>query len=429
MQNNDFETEIINERNENFSANRNFGLCEDAVIGDTNSSKKRSKKMYYAISRKGIAMLVAFCLVFSSLLGFSGMLIANGLSDGSLFAGAEIGTGSGNASLLGDNSRDSSYNATGLNLAAATESKLSIQEIIALAANSVVEIKTEKLATDMWMQQYVTGGAGSGVIISNNGYILTNNHVIDGANKITVTLTNKKSYTATLVGTDSQTDIAVIKIDASGLTSAVFGNSDKLVMGELAVAIGNPLGELGGTATAGIISSLDRQLKIDGKIMTLLQTDASINPGNSGGGLFDQHGQLIGIVVAKSSGSDVEGLGFAIPINQAKEVASQLIDYGYVKGRIDTGLTFVDLTSMQNAMFYGVRNLGIYVKSVDSSNAKSAGFQNGDMIYYVGDKQISSAEDLTNAFHKHKVGDTVKITVVRGERTIDLNLKLGEKSK
>ncbi|MCR5482059.1 MAG: S1C family serine protease, partial [Clostridia bacterium] len=150
--------------------------------------------------------------------------------------------------------------------------------------------------------------------------------------------------------------------------------------------------------------------------------------GNSGGGLFNGKGQLIGMVVAKSAGSNVEGLGFAIPVNNVKTVANQLMEYGYVKGRIDTGLTYVDLTSMRNAIFYGVRNLGIYVKSVDSENAKAAGFCEGDMIYYVEDKQIESATDLTNAFKDKKVGDTVNITVVRGNKTVDLKLKLGEKT-
>ena len=164
--------------------------------------------------------------------------------------------------------------------------------------------------------------------------------------KIYVTLHNSKQYEATLVGTDPETDIAVIKIKASGLVPATYGNSDELEVGDMSVIIGNPLGELGGTVTAGIVSALDREITIDGQPMTLLQTDASVNPGNSGGGMFDQYGHLIGIVVAKSSGSDVEGLGFAIPINTAAEVASQLMKNGKVEST--TGYSGMTYAQSQN---------------------------------------------------------------------------------
>jgi serine protease Do len=265
------------------------------------------------------------------------------------------------------------------------------------------------------------------VIISQDGYIITNNHVIDGANKITVRLKNGTAYSASLIGTDSKTDVAVLKINGTGLTTAVFGDSGSIKVGDTAIAIGNPLGQLGGTVTEGIISALDRELVIDGKAMRLMQTDAAINPGNSGGGLFNGKGELIGIVVAKSSGSDVEGLGFAIPANTAKTVADELITYGYVKGRIDTGMTFIDLTTTQKALLYGVRQLGVYVKSVDSgSNAASAGFKSGDLITYVGDTKITGETVLTQALEQYDVGDTVKITVVRNGYTGQLSLKLAE---
>ena len=172
-------------------------------------------------------------------------------------------------------------------------------------------------------------------------------------------------------------DIAVLKIDANGLTPATYGNSDQLAVGDLAVAIGNPLGELGGTVTAGIISALDRELAIDGKTMTLLQTDTSINPGNSGGGLFNGDGQLIGIVVAKSSGSDVEGLGFAIPINTAADVAQQLMDNGYVSGQPSTGMTYTESSSQTSySQFFGNSqssgSSAVYIYSVQGTNAKKA---------------------------------------------------------
>ena len=174
---------------------------------------------------------------------------------------------------------------------------------------------------------------------------MTNNHVISDANKIKVTTSDEKEYDAELVGTDENNDVAVIKVDASDLKPATYGNSDELEVGDMAVAIGNPLGELGGTVTAGIISAKDRALSIDGKTLHLLQTDSSINPGNSGGGLFNDSGQLVGLVVAKSAGSDVEGLGFAIPVNTAANVAQQLIDKGYVSGQPSTGMTYQEGSS------------------------------------------------------------------------------------
>jgi serine protease Do len=371
----------------------------------------------FKFSRKGIAVLIALCILASTGFGFGGALLANNIAA----EGSSFGQSSSANQLRITN--------TGTTLELATGSELTIKEIAALNANSVVEIKTEAVVTDSWMQQYVTEGAGSGVIISSDGYIVTNNHVIEDSNKIAVTLKDNTTYTATLVGSDSETDVAVLKIDANALTPAIYGDSDLLEVGDLSVVIGNPLGSLGGTVTSGIVSALDRSITIDGKTMSLLQTDASINPGNSGGGMFNQKGELVGIIVAKSSGSDVEGLGFAIPANEVKTIAKELADYGYVRGRIDTGLTFVDLTSMKNAIYYGVRSLGIYVKSVDSDNATAAGFESGDLIYSIEDKKIDSAADLTSAFTDYAVGDRVEITVVRDSEMRTIKLVLGEKTR
>jgi serine protease Do len=376
------------------------------------------KKRRYIISSKGAAIVLIFCITASSAFGFAGGMAAAGYygeaSGNTASQQLSLSSNDNTAAKLGTTSTDSG-------------SELSAADIAAIAANSVVEIRTETVTTDSWMQQYVTNGAGSGVIISQDGYIVTNNHVIDGANKITVRLKSGTTYSATLIGTDSKTDVAVLKIKASGLTPAVIGDSDSLKVGDTALAIGNPLGQLGGTVTEGIISALDRELVIDGKTMRLMQTDAAINPGNSGGGLFNDKGELIGIVVAKSSGSDVEGLGFAIPVNTAKSVAGELMQYGYVKGRIDTGMTFIDLTSAQKALRYGVGKLGVYVKSVQSgSSAASAGFKSGDLITLVGNTKITDGTALTQAFENYKVGDTVKITVERNGNSVQLTLTLGE---
>ncbi len=382
------------------------------------TAEKKTGKTYM-LSRKAIALIICCCLLLSTILGFGGALAATSLANHASLSDT-IGA------MLPDRAT-AEYSKTGFNLDTATASEMTIQEIINKAANAVVEIRTESVATDTWMGQYVTKGAGSGVIIGADGYIMTNNHVINNANKITVTLKNGTSYDAELVGTDTLTDVAVVKIKASGLTTAEIGNSDDLVVGDLAVAIGNPLGELGGTATAGIISALDRELSIEGKTMSLLQTDASINPGNSGGGLFNQYGQLVGLVVAKSSGSGVEGLGFAIPINTAYKMADEIIKNGYVTGRASMGITLVDLSDAMEAARYGVSRTGVYVVSADTSDSKAAGFQSGDLLYALDDNVISSYNDVVTALQSYSVGDVVKVTVVREDKTQVLKLKLGER--
>ncbi len=291
---------------------------------------------------------------------------------------------------------------------------ISVTEIANLNGNSVVEISTEVMVTGRRLQQYITQGAGSGVIITNDGYIITNNHVIDGANKINVRLKNGETYEAKLIGTDSTTDIAVIKVEAKNLVPVTFGDSDQLEVGELAVAIGNPLGQLGGTVTDGIISALDREITIDGESMNLLQTNAAINPGNSGGGLFNDGGQFIGLVVAKSSGSDIEGLGFAIPANEVKTIADQLISHGYVTGRPVLGVSLLDITTDQDAMMYRVNQTGVYVAQVSlNSAADKAGFKVGDCILSINDTEVATSSDLKKAILKHKAGDKLQVKILR----------------
>ena len=280
------------------------------------------------------------------------------------------------------------------------------------------------MATDSWLRQYVTQGAGSGVIYSADGYIITNSHVIEDANTIKVTLYDGSEYEAYLVASDEQTDLAVIKIDKTGLTPVAIGTMEDLNVGDLVVAIGNPLGTLSGTATEGIISALEREITLDGKTMTLIQTSASINPGNSGGGLFDQYGNLIGIVVAKSSGSDVEGLGFAIPCDKVSTVVKSLIENGYVEGRPAAGITIVDLTSPQKAMQYGVSITGVYIQEVTGENAKKAGLQAGDLVYYVDDVKITSDSQLVKTIQSYQIGDTVEFTVIRENEPIKIKVKL-----
>ena len=309
----------------------------------------------------------------------------------------------------------------------APDSELATTAIVDMTGDSVVEIITEYVQTGVFSQQYIKSGAGSGVIIDTEGYIVTNHHVIENAEKISVTLRNGENYSAELIGSDAKMDLALLKIKANKLTAAVFGNSDELKVGQRTVAIGNPLGQLGGTVTEGIISALDRDVTVDGQTMNLLQTDTAINPGNSGGGLFDGKGNLIGIVVAKSSGTEVEGLGFAIPINDAVDVISDLIDYGYVRGRIAVGMEFIDVDSEPVAWMYGLSDLGCYVYRVDSdSNAEEAGFKSGDLILSVDGVEVDTSDEVEAQLDKKTVGDAVEFKVKRGRKTGTLTLILEE---
>ena len=373
-------------------------------------TKRRSKQS--TLSKKAAAAILTLAVVLSGAAGAGSVLVTSRLMENKSASTSSTGSG---------------LSTTAVN--AATGSSSSVEAVAAAAADSVVEITTESVTTDKWMQQMISEGAGSGVIISQDGKIVTNNHVIEGARKITVRLRNGDTYPATLVGTDSKTDVALLKIDATGLTAATFGNSDNLKVGQPAVAIGNPLGELGGTVTDGIISALNRDITIDGETMNLLQTNAAINPGNSGGGLFDVNGNLIGIVVAKSSGTGVEGLGFAIPINQVASVVEQLSSNGYVTGRAQLGVSLVDIQDAQTAMMYRVSRTGVYVLKVsEGSAAEQAGLQAGDCILSVDGTEVSSSSDLTTILGKHAVGDTLKIQVLRSGQTLTLSATLQEQT-
>jgi len=303
----------------------------------------------------------------------------------------------------------------------ATRKQLTIPEIAKFASASVVEIYTESVVNSGRMRQFITEGAGSGVIISADGYIVTNNHVVEGSRKITVRLNNGSDYEAVLVGRDSKTDIAVLKISATGLRPAVYGDSDGIVVGELAVAIGNPLGKLGGSVTEGVISALSRSIEIDGNMMTLLQTSAAVNPGNSGGGLFNCYGELIGVVNAKSSGSDIEGIGFAIPVNLARSIADALINNGFVPGRIDFGAVLIDVPDQMTAMMYRVQMPGVYVYQADTGSQ----LKSGDRIVSINGNDIKSVADVNELLTKCKVGETLTITISRGGNamTVEHTLK------
>lgn len=316
-------------------------------------------------------------------------------------------------------------NLTHTNNSASAET-LSVSDVANEALKSVVEIRTESVTSDQYMQQYTSSGAGSGVILSQDGYIATNYHVIDGANTITVRDYDGNEYKATLVGSDEKTDLAVLKIEATGLSPVTFGDSSSLKVGDTAIAIGNPLGELGGTVTTGIISALDREIQINNETMTLLQTNAAINPGNSGGGLFNANGELIGIVNAKSTGEAVEGLGFAIPSNIAKTIIEDLMSDGYVSNRPYLGVSLQDQT---NQYGFNKSSTSVYIASVVANSAASkAGLTSGDQIVSVDGQEVSSASEVKTIINQHSANDTIEITIIRNNQQKTVQVTLGEQT-
>ena len=345
--------------------------------------------------------------------------------------------------------------------AASNEDSLTIPEIAKKCGTSVVAIETEtKVVYNTYdnnyynpfggmfgygygygygnrggrggTQEYTQTAAGSGIIISEDGYVLTNNHVISGADKITVYVNSgdgseEQSYEATLVGSSESNDIAVLKIDATGLNAAAFGDSDQIEVGELAVAIGNPMGQVHGSVTAGIISAVEQELTIDDVTINAIQTDAAINPGNSGGALFDSYGNVIGIVYAKSSSVSIEGIGYAIPVNNIKDLVAQMInDPDSVKdqtkgSQIMLGITIRDITEDMSKQYS--MPVGVYITEVSSmSAAERAGLQKGDIITEFAGETVTSADDLNAIKAKQTSGDTVSVKIDRNGKEMTLDL-------
>ncbi len=372
----------------------------------------KCERKRHTLGKRGMAGILVATMLFSAGLGFGGGWLATSLN-------------SKNQTTTVPNTETSSI--TAQQLAAGDQSSFNAAAVAAVGLDSVVEITTESLSrANRIMGQYVTTGAGSGVIISEDGYIVTNNHVVSGASKITVRTRDTTEYSASIVGTDEKTDLAVIKIEAKGLKAAEYGVSKDLVVGQPVLAIGNPLGELGGTVTDGIISALDREVEIEGQKMTLLQTDASVNPGNSGGGLFDGSGKLIGIVNAKSSGSGIEGLGFAIPIDTARNVIDEMMKNGYVTGRVSVGIEMTVIDE-QKAYLYRLDRAGVYISAVSrGSAAEAAGIQAGDRIVAIDGKEIDSTETAVEIVQSHKVGDQVEFKISRDGKEQKIVVTLGE---
>ena len=297
-----------------------------------------------------------------------------------------------------------------------------VSAVVKYARRSVVGVTTESYSS------FSITSSGSGIIASEDGYIITNNHVISGGESISVTLDDGSSYPAYLIGSDESTDLAVIKIEAKDLPAADFGDSDLVEAGQAAIAIGNPTGQLRGTVTAGIISAVNRNVIVKSSAMTLIQTDAAINEGNSGGPLLNQYGQVIGINSVKVSASGYEGLGFAIPVNTARPIVEQLIKQGYVSGRPLAGIYGRDISPMA-ALMYSYPQ-GVYVDAVSpESSAAAAGISHGDIIVSVNGTRVTSLSEACSVRNEFSAGERVTVSIYRRGKVYDMEIELMEAGK
>ena len=311
------------------------------------------------------------------------------------------------------------------------QTEMSDAEVYAANVNSVVSINVTGTSGTNWFGQPVqTASAGSGFILTSDGYIVTNYHVVGDAQTIQVTLYSGDTYDAQYVGGDEDYDIAVIKIEATGLQAVTLGNSEELNVGDHVLAIGNPLGELTFSMSGGMVSSVNRTINVDGTPFNMIQTDTSINPGNSGGPLLNSYGEVVGIVSAKysstSSQETVEGLGFAIPINDVISMVKDIMTNGYVTNKPYLGITPGTMNAQLAAQFRYDIDRGVFVYSVEEgSAADQAGLQMGDVITKIDDTEVNSVEELNAAKKQYSAGDTAVLTVYRGGETITVEITWG----
>ena len=417
--------------------NTQTGFESDMQYNSTYQPPKPAKK--HGSSNKGIIIAACICCVFSLLLGAAGgALVSSKYTKDALAqqsAALEELRSEQQSALdrLSSATGESTSSSDGSDIVYTSGGGMSVRDIAAKCEDSVVAINvnvTQTVEGFGYSQEYEGISSGSGVIISEDGYIVTNNHVIEDGKSVTVIMRDGTEYSAEIVGSDDVLDIAVLKIEATGLTPAVIGTSGGVEIGETAVVIGNPLGKFGNSVTSGVVSGLDREITIDDETMILMQTDAAVNPGNSGGGLFNGKGELIGVIVAKSGGTNVEGLGFAIPIDDAKKVISDLMEYGYVTGRPQLGIEVVEISNSMTAMRYGVSRLGLYIGNVENnSQAYNDGLRIGDCIVSIDGEEITTFATMKQILARHSVGDVLSIEVIRyGEsKTETVNVTLIEK--
>ncbi len=386
------------------------------------------------ISVKPIAALCAACVLLSGAFGFGGALLANRTNGITAEEAAPVQTAKSSALSVTKVSASAAITEV---LTSTSGENLTYAEAAALVKDSVVEINTEYTARTAWYQ-YTTGGAGSGVILSDNGYIITNAHVIldenmeNPADTVTVRLTSGDEYEAQVIAYDSDEDIAVLKIEAKGLTAARIGDSSDLAVGEEILVVGNPLGELGGSVSNGIVSATEREIQVGSVTMKLVQTNAAVNPGNSGGGMFNLKGELVGIVNAKSSGTGIEGIGFAIPVNQAISVAEQLLEYGYVCGKPMIGVSLEDVsgTGGSYGMLFssGSAQTQVIVRGL-SEGMNDDVLEVGDRIIAVNGDEISSSADVKAAVSASAVGDRLTLMIQRNGKLTEVEVTVYERTQ
>ena len=392
----------------------------------------KPKKHGSKFGLKLLAVVLCCAITSAASLGVFVVMIQNGVIN------VQSSEASSNAAFTisrvvnGDTSSDTSTSSDG------TVSAMSDQDIAAKLTPSVVCIQNYQVTQNYGFMQTDTSdssvspaGEGSGIIMSEDGYIITNAHVVEGATSLKVMTSDGETYEAQLIGSDTVTDLAVVKIDATGLTAAEFGSSEDLRVADKVMAIGNPGGhELSSSVTIGYVSALNRAIanNTTGYTMEYIQTDAAINPGNSGGALINEYGQVVGINSAKISATGYEGLGFAIPIDTAQPIISDLIQYGYVKDRAVLGISGQFIDSM-TGRFYGLPQ-GEYVAQLNSSEAQASGLQVGDVITAIDGQQLDSESTLRSAILSKKPGDTVTLQVYRSstQQSATVELKLSEYS-
>lgn len=392
----------------------------------------KPKKHGSKFGLKLLAVVLCCAITSAASLGVFVVMIQNGVIN------VQSSEASSNAAFTisrvvnGDTSSDTSASSDG------TVSAMSDQDIAAKLTPSVVCIQNYQVTQNYGFMQTDTSDSsvspaseGSGIIMSEDGYIITNAHVVEGATSLKVMTSDGETYEAQLIGSDTVTDLAVVKIDATGLTAAEFGSSEDLRVADKVMAIGNPGGhELSSSVTIGYVSALNRAIanNTTGYTMEYIQTDAAINPGNSGGALINEYGQVVGINSAKISATGYEGLGFAIPIDTAQPIISDLIQYGYVKDRAVLGISGQFIDSM-TGRFYGLPQ-GEYVAQLNSSEAQASGLQVGDVITAIDGQQLDSESTLRSAILSKKPGDTVTLQVYRSstQKSATVELKLSEYS-
>lgn len=366
------------------------------------------KKHHGGVGR--VVALILSCAVISAACGFGGAILAQNSSR------------TGKTTVQQSNRTAATVNVKKVD----GQTLMSPSEVYASTVNSVVSINCSAVSTNIFGQQTESASSGSGFIYTADGYIVTNQHVVANASSINVTLYNGDTYPATLVGSDSDYDVAVLKIDAKDLPAVTLGSSTDVNVGDTVLAIGNPLGELTFSMSQGIVSCVNRAINVEGTPFNMIQVDASINPGNSGGPLMNLYGEVVGIVSAKYSSyanTTVEGLGFAIPINDVQSIIKDIMENGSVGNKAYMAITAGTMTQQMAAQYKINATEGVFVYSVEDGGAgDKAGLKLGDVITKLNDTQITSMEDLSAAKKGFKAGDTVTLTVLRDGKEITTQL-------